>query len=236
MLRGLLAALLLHRGEWVSRGRLMTLMWDEPPASAAENLRGYAMRLRRLLASAGVASRLVTRPGGGGYRLAVADDEVDSAVFATLHDTGRSALHQGLLSDAKRLLDGAVGLWRGPAGEDVPDTVELRGYFDALNERLAEALEDTAEARLLVGEPIAVVPDLITLTSRFPLRERAWELLLLAQCSGGDWLGAAASYARMARLLDDELGVAPSLRLQTLRRAILRRDSAVVTRPRVARR
>src|SRR5688572_9605558 len=50
--RTVLAMLLVHAGHVVGVNSLITEVWgDDPPRSAAPNLRGYVMRLRRLLPS-----------------------------------------------------------------------------------------------------------------------------------------------------------------------------------------
>lgn len=233
MLRGLLAALLLNAGEFVSYDRLAAMLWDAPPPSALDNLRGYAMRLRRMLVCAQFADRLVTRRRPGGYRLEVLTEELDSQLFVRLHTLGQAALRQGDPGKAARLLRSALALWRGSAGEDTPATGYLLTQFDALNERRIEAIEDAAEASLLLDRSPNLVPDLTALLNTHPLRERLWELLILARCRTGDWLGAMTDYRRLFRLLDDELGVYPSPRLQRLHQAVLRHDENTIRQVRV---
>ena len=59
--RALLAILLLHAGEPVSRDRLIEDLWDgRPPATAAKVLQTYVSQLRKALGS----DVIVTRPGG----------------------------------------------------------------------------------------------------------------------------------------------------------------------------
>src|SRR3954462_5501607 len=81
--RALLALLLVHAGEVVSRDRLIDELWSgAPPASAAQSLDVYVSRLRRALREAGAADQLVTRAPG--YMLAGAD--TDAARFEALLD------------------------------------------------------------------------------------------------------------------------------------------------------
>jgi DNA-binding SARP family transcriptional activator len=226
MLRGFLAALLLNAGQFVTRDQLAQMLWDDdPPASASENLRVYAMRLRRGLDAVHLADRVVTQRGFG-YRLDVRPDELDSEVFARLHARGRAELHHGEPARAERTLHRALGLWRGPAGQDAPATSYLRARFHALNEQRMAAMEDAAEAGLLLGRGGRLVPYLSALRSAHPLRERLWELLIRARCVSGDWLGGLMEYDRLSKLLDAELGVSPSPRLQQLHQAILRHDES----------
>src|SRR6266508_1447890 len=61
--RALLAILLLHANEVVSRDRLIDELWGErPPASALHSLEVYVSRLRKTLQSDGGERFLVTRP------------------------------------------------------------------------------------------------------------------------------------------------------------------------------
>jgi two-component SAPR family response regulator len=82
--RGLLAILLLHANEVVSRDRLIDGLWGErPPPTAAHTLDNYVSRLRKALGEA----RLSTRPPG--YMLRVEGDELDLDRFERLFREGR---------------------------------------------------------------------------------------------------------------------------------------------------
>ena len=62
--RALLAFLLLHANEVISRDRLVDALWGEsPPPSASESLDAYIYRLRKLIGRDRLARR------GGGYVL-----------------------------------------------------------------------------------------------------------------------------------------------------------------------
>src|SRR6478672_6041824 len=74
--RRLLASLVVHANEVVSRDRLIDVLWgDGPPPSAPQTLQGLVSRLRQTLGD----DRLQTRPPG--YRLRVASGEVDASCF-----------------------------------------------------------------------------------------------------------------------------------------------------------
>src|SRR5205823_14477910 len=74
--RALLAMLLLHANEPVSRDRLTDGLWGEhPPATAAHTLDGYVSRLRKLLGG----DRLTRQAPG--YRLRVEPGELDLELF-----------------------------------------------------------------------------------------------------------------------------------------------------------
>ena len=68
--RGLLAFLLLHRGEVVSRERLIDALWGErPPRAVAAELRVYVAKLRKALSPELVSTQQ------DGYVLLVDEDE-----------------------------------------------------------------------------------------------------------------------------------------------------------------
>jgi DNA-binding SARP family transcriptional activator len=114
------AVLLLEAGRAVPVERLVDELWGErPPPSAAATVRGYVMRLRRLL-GAGSGSSLVTR--GRGYELVAEDGDVDARVFAGLVTSARHALINGQPETAAARLSQGLALWRGPALADVPAT------------------------------------------------------------------------------------------------------------------
>lgn len=67
--RLVLAVLLLDAGRVVPADRLLAALRDgEPPTAAAKQMRNAVSRLRRLLASAGMAGLVLTK--GAGYQLA----------------------------------------------------------------------------------------------------------------------------------------------------------------------
>jgi DNA-binding SARP family transcriptional activator len=87
--RALLALLLVHAGEIVSRDRLIDELWrGAPPRSASQSLDAYVSRLRRALRAHDGEVVLITRTPG--YVLQA--DVTDARQFADLVDAGREAL------------------------------------------------------------------------------------------------------------------------------------------------
>src|SRR5690348_559236 len=85
--RALLAVLLLHANEVVSRVRLIDGLWgEEPPATAAHTVETYVSRLRRVLHHAGSHDALITRPPG--YMLRIDPEELDLSRFENLMREG----------------------------------------------------------------------------------------------------------------------------------------------------
>jgi YVTN family beta-propeller protein len=224
--RALLAILLLHANEVVSRDRLIDEIWGEhPPASAPHSLEVYVSRLRKTLHAGGEGQRLLTHAGG--YLLQLEDEQLDVNRFARLVAEGRGALAAGDYDRAAGQLAEALAVWRGPALSDLAFESFARAEIDRLEEERLAALEDRIEAELALGRHGAVVGELETLSSRHPLRERLHAQLMLSLYRSGRQAEALAVYRRTRQHLMDELGIEPSPELQRLQQKILRQDPSL---------
>ncbi len=223
--RALLAALLLEGGRPVSPERLIDLLWaDEPPPAAVESLHAHLSRLRRDLGNGAVQTT------SAGYVLEVAPDSLDLRAFEDQVQTGRRLVAQGAWSEASRVLDEALGLWRGPALVDVDAPFAARAAA-RLEDLRQGALEDRIDANLALGRHAEVLPELEALTTESPLRERPWGQLMLALYRAGRQADALAAYRRVRRTLRDELGIDPSAPLQELEVRILQQDPTLTAAP-----
>lgn len=224
--RGVLAALLHHPDQHLGIGRLIEHVWPTPPTSAHANLRTRVTALRRAIeeSSPGLGARLITQRGhgGGSYRLSVAADEVDALLFARLTERGHHELLTGDVRAAAATLGAALRLWRGPVGEDLPDTLPLRIRATELNDRRLAAADDHADARLALGDHAGIVSELRSNLAANPLRERTAELLIRALDATGDRGTAVMTYLRFRAHIVDELGLEPSTRLELIYQALLR--------------
>ena len=152
--RALLAILLLHANEVVSRDRLIDELWGEqPPASAPHSLEVYVSRLRKTLQPDGGERLLVTRPGG--YLLRLEPDQLDVTCFERLLEEGRRALADGNYERAAERLAEALALWRGPALGDLAYEPFARPEIERLEEQRLAALEERIEAELALGRHAA---------------------------------------------------------------------------------
>ena len=216
--RALLAALLLEGGRPVSAERLIDQLWaDEPPPAALESLHAHLSRLRRDLGNGAVQTT------SAGYVLDAAPESIDARVFEDQVQAGRRRIAQGAWSEASRLLDEALGLWRGPALADVDAPFAARAA-SRLEDLRQGALEDRIDADLALGRHAEALPELEALTTESPLRERPWGQLMLALYRSGRQADALAAYRRVRRTLRDELGIDPSAPLQELEVRILQQD------------
>ena len=213
------ALLLLEAGRAVPVERLVDELWGErPPPSAAATVRGYVMRLRRLLGG-DPGSSLVTQ--GRGYELVVEDGDVDARVFAGLVASARHALTDGQPETAAARLSQGLALWRGPALADVPARPAVTAEAERLGQLRLAAVEDLLGVQLELGAHAEVVHQAQRLVAEHPLRERLWAQLMLAQYRCGRRAQALDAYLRARRVLVEELGLEPGPELRELQRVIL---------------
>ncbi|NDL60258.1 BTAD domain-containing putative transcriptional regulator [Phytoactinopolyspora mesophila] len=215
-LRALVITLALEPGRIVSMETLVDAIWgDEPPAGAVNALQALVSRLRRALPGIAIEAHSV------GYRLAVEPDAVDVTSFERLVRAGRSALPDDPAT-AARLFREALGLWRGPALQDVAGTEYFRAQVAHLSELRLTALEARAEAELRLGLGAGLTSELTALVAEYPLRERLVAMLMRALCVAGRSAEALAVYERAREALATELGADPSPELSALHTAVLR--------------
>ncbi|CAM3955801.1 AfsR/SARP family transcriptional regulator [Kibdelosporangium persicum] len=221
--RTVLAMLLVNAGRTVPASALVAEVWgDRPPRSAAPNLRGYVMRLRRLLTD---EDQLVTLRSG--YRLDVDPDDFDVPRFEELAEAGRQALARSDLPAAGEAFDEALRLWRGPVAEDVPLGPRLSEFAARMTERYLATVEDYVEVELATGRHADVTARLRGWIRQHPLREKLHSQLVLALYRSGDVPGALEAYRSARRTLVDELGIDPGPELSRLHDQVLRRDPAL---------
>ncbi len=229
--RGLLAILLLHANEVVSRDRLIDGLWGErPPPTAGHTLDNYVSRLRKVLGDA----RLSRRPPG--YVLHVESDELDLDRFERLFQEGREALARGDAGEAAAALRSALALWRGAALADLLYEPIAATESERLEERRLMALEDRIDADLALGRSAELVPELEALVREHPLRERLRGQLMLALYRSGRQAEALTALQAARHRLAEELGLEPGPQLRELERRILEQDPKLaVPRPWITR-
>jgi predicted ATPase/DNA-binding SARP family transcriptional activator len=220
--RALLALLLVHANRVVTTDRLAEDLWEaSPPKSPDTTLQLYVHRLR---SSLGLGS-LFTRAGG--YVLEVKDSDVDALRFERVV-TEVSQVKNASPGWVSLQLSEALGWWRGNALADFADAAWARAEAERLGELRLGALEDLIEARLSLGEHRTVVPELESLVSEHPLRERLWGQLMLALYRCDRQADALRVYQRVRTALAGELGLEPGPGLVELERRILDHDATLI--------
>ncbi|QCX78235.1 Regulatory protein AfsR [Streptomyces sp. YIM 121038] len=228
--RALLTALLLAPGRAVSADALTQALWgDAPPASARASLQNHVTRLRRLLDD---PARLHAVPPG--YRLLVADGELDVRVFERHAAAARAAHAARDWDTAEAAAAAALCLWRGAPLSGLSTTTA----GDALVQRLEEArllvLEWRYDAALerapeRGAELAALVPELASLVTEHPLREAFHRQLMLLLHRTGRQAEALAVHRALRRRLVEELGVEPGDGVRAAHREILSSPGAPAT-------
>jgi predicted ATPase/DNA-binding SARP family transcriptional activator len=221
--RALLALLLVHANETLSRDRLIEELWAEAaPATVESAFHSYLSRLRRLLESAGAGEMLVREQHG--YRLRIEPEQLDADRFEHLLSDGSDALGAGNAALAAERLGQALALWRGPPLADVQSKRFAVAAGARLAERRVSALEQRLEADLALGRARELIGELETLVADHPYRERLRAQLMLSLYRSGRQAEALRAYQEARRTLADELGLEPSQELKELEQAILRQD------------
>ena len=211
--RALLAALLLQPDRLVSTETLIEALWGEhPPPTATKTVQKYLSTLRQQLGE-------VLATGSGGYSLAIGDHQLDSRRFETLLTTARSSEPEAALTAYEEALD----LWRGDPFPELVDSQVGIAERARLIERRLSATEALADTELALGRLDRVVGRLEQQVTLHPLRERLWELLMLALYRSGRQADALRTFQKVRRLLGEELGIDPSLELQKMESRILSR-------------
>jgi len=220
--RALLALLALRPGQPVSADKLIDVLWgDGQAANPANALQAQVGQLRRAL---GAAAILTTEAG---YALEAGPGDVDVVRFGQLVAQGRRLAEAGQAAEASAALGEALGLRRG---EPLADFT-YAGFFDAERARLDEltlvAIETRAGADLALGRHGELAAELEAWCRAHPLRERLWELLILALYQAGRQAEALAAYTGVRGRLAGELGIDPGPALRDLQARILAQDPSL---------
>ena len=220
--RTLLALLLLHANEVVTRERLIDALWPEhPPESADKIVQNHVSTLRKVLPDEVLQTR------GRGYQLSVGGEELDLTSFQALVREGRRLLGDGSPLGASSAFGAALALWRGQAFADCDLDSSARAESAALGELRLAALEERITADLAAGRHADLVGELESLVAGHPYRERFREQLMLALYRSGRPADALAAYRVAQKTLSGELGLEPSPSLRQLEKAILTQDPAL---------
>ena len=224
--RALLALLALRPGQPVSADRLIDVLWgDGQAANPANALQAQIGQLRRTLGPAAIVTTEV------GYALDAGPDDVDVVRFEHLVAQGRRLAEAGQAADASAALGEALGLRRGEPLADFTYT----GFLDAERARLDEltlvAIETRTGADLVLGRHGEVAAELEAWCRAHPLRERLWELLILALYRAGRQADALRACTEVRDRLARELGIDPGPALRELQARILAQDPSLSPEP-----
>jgi len=216
--RRLFAYLLDRSNSIVSIDRLVEVTWSdgEAPPRAEHNVRTYVHRLRQSLGDHG--DRLETL--GAGYRLHVAEDEVDLRRFLRSCEEAKRQSQFGNSAGTLDHVRAALTLWEGPPYAEFRDeswTAASRNQADAAYLSLREL---RADVLLETGDSEAALAEAHELTAAHPLHEGPQRLVMTALASQGQRAEALRSFQSFRSRLIDEIGIEPSDALYELDRSI----------------
>ncbi len=217
--RAVLALLVLHGNETLTSDVIVDELWgEEAPPTAVKVLQNCVSALRKELPPETI------RTIAGAYSLTLEPEELDRDRFERLLAGGRAALAAGDHADAAEQLRTALALWRGAPLSDFAYEAFANEEVARLDELHVGAQEDLIEAELALGHHDELVPELESLVTRYPLRERLRWQLMLALYRAGRQAEALEAYRAARRTLLAELGIEPGPALHELERAILAQD------------
>lgn len=214
----LLALLAAEAGATVSVDRLADALWPvSAPRNPANAVQILVSRLRARIGPDLVETR------AGGYRLAVAVEDLDASEFEALVEMSSGAEP----ARAERLLGRAERLWRGPAFAPYDDLPGVREAAARLTERRRSARERRGQVLVELGRYDEAVADLESLVLTDPLRETAVGALASALARSGRAAEALGRLADLRALLREE-GLDPSPRIRALQERVLAGDMAPI--------
>lgn len=218
--RFVLAMLLVAADRLVPADRLIDALWEEPPPTAKQQLQNLIAGLRRRLA-AHDSGLVVTRPFG--YELRLATHTLDLATFRHAVAEARALEAQGNPHEVVRLLDAAVGLWRGQALSDVAPAADasIEALQQSLRDERLAAVDLLVGALAELGRHEEALVRAVAQLEEDPWNERLHEHRLRALAATGRRSEASEAYRRLRRRFLDELGVPPGRALADLNSQIL---------------
>jgi DNA-binding NarL/FixJ family response regulator/DNA-binding SARP family transcriptional activator len=223
--RLVLAVLLLHANEVVSRDRLIDELWGEsPPPTAKKAVNVYISQLRKALARDGVDP---IQTVAGGYRVSVEADRLDATRAQELLASARTSAAAGDPDIAAEQFRQALALWRGRTLACLELEGSGRHEVEQLEEMRLGALMDRVDCDLALGRHEQLVGELNRLVGEHPFRERLRVQQMLALYRADRQAEALDAYQQARQTLVDDLGIEPSEALQRLQRGILAHDPAL---------
>lgn len=225
--RQVLSLLLLNQGEVVSKGAIISEIWDlRPPKSVQTTLQTYVMQIRKRLSAAlglpvAEVSRRVLITRNGGYMLMLRDATVDLYEYNSLEREGMSAFAARDDDRAVRIFDRALALWRGGVLADVEHGRVLEPAVAGLEQSRLTMVECRLEAQLRRGRHRESLSELASLTAQHSYHENLRGLYMLALYRSGCRGRALETYRSLRKLMIDQLGIEPSAPLRRLHHALL---------------
>ncbi len=208
---------------------LYEVLWGErAPRTAATGLRVVVNRLRDRLNH--VHPDAIVNEAGH-YRLVLDSLQIDMHQFDQQVQLARQLVDERQFDAAIERFEAALALWQGASFQSTGDLGPLIGVQTRLEESRADAEERLAETLMLAGRNDDAVVAASSIMRDFELRERRWELLVLALYRAGRQAEALRAYRRGERMLAEEYGLVPGPQLAELELRILEQDASLLFDP-----
>jgi DNA-binding SARP family transcriptional activator len=221
-LRALLVVFLISGNKVLTTNEIIHSLWGEgAPAGASHAVHSYISSLRPFLAPQQLRG---LRPG---YQLSIEPLQLDSSIFSSLSDQGKSAYRAGELTLAGDVLDLAIALWRDTALPDFPRTPAMQESASKLRDEYRTAHDLMTRSRLETGRHLELIPILRAETARDPGNERAWGQLMLALYRSEMRTEALHAFTRACKALGNAAGIDPGPSMRRLHQQILHDDPAL---------
>ncbi|NUR90812.1 MAG: helix-turn-helix domain-containing protein [Nonomuraea sp.] len=233
MQRCLLGLLALKAGRVARMDEIAEALWaHRPPARWANLIHTYVARLRR---TTGSPAAIIAAPGG--YRLCTDHVHLDLTHFehhlsealmgpppASCRAADDLDRPRAVPESAFRVLEAALGLWRGALLEDLPGHLrdQLAPLTVTVEERYVAATLAYADAATATGNHERTIPVLAGLSRSRPLHEGLQARLMIALALAGRQADALDLYASTCDRLRRDLGVDPGPELRDAHLHVLR--------------
>jgi DNA-binding SARP family transcriptional activator len=227
--RALVAVLFVFAGRWCPRDLLLHAVWGaRQPANPPAALRLCVWRADRALGG-GFLENLngASRPGAGkpsarAYRAVLAPGDLDLHLFRHEREAAARLLEQGQLELASEALERALGCWRDPPLDDLPDAPEVAAERAGLLEQRRLAWLAYADTMLMRRAQDRILPQLRGRVITDPGCERSWTQLVQALYLSGRTSEALEFYSKAAEALSPPHGTGPGEDLQAVLDLVLK--------------
>ncbi|MER5550280.1 AfsR/SARP family transcriptional regulator [Streptomyces sp. NPDC002793] len=227
--RAIAGFLLLRANEVVPTSKLVHALWGyDTPATSRKMVQNAVSGLRKIIErhaeTAGAVTLTTTAPG---YRMTVADGNLDLWNFRRLVELGRADLAAGREESGLGKLYSALQLWRGPVLADLAETGVAWPELSAVAGMRMSVFEDYAQEALNRGRHHEILGELEQMATAEPAGERMCGLLMVALYRCGRQHDALAAYRRTRAALLDDFGLDPGHELRGLEVAVLHHDASL---------
>jgi len=217
-----LELLLINANRAVTTEEIIDQLWPgNPPTNARNAVQRFVADIR-----AGLGQRRNDlQTTGAGYRLVVADGELDLARVHALRRQADAIAAQDQ-DTALRLLDEAIAQF-GPIDPSAAPTEAAARARRSFEELRLQLIDERTEARLAAGQGAKLIEELRTLAEEHPYREHLWGQLMRALRADGQRVEALRVFEQLRRRLADDIGIGPSNELCELELQILTESDGI---------